>query len=108
MFQDMQAAHGAKSAEHLTLAQELHQLHSEHHDHKELSAAELSKYSAEYQEEAKMFERIKAEHGAKTKDHWTVTEELQALHTEYAAHKQQIEAERKKYAPLNLMVTVIS
>jgi len=108
LFTQLQAAHGEKSKEHWTLAEELQALHTEHHEHKKLSAQEIAKYSTEYQEEAKMFERIKEEHGAKTKDHWTVTQELQALHTEFAAHKQELEAHKKKASPENLKVTIIS
>ena len=36
-----------------------------------------------------MFAELKAEHGAKSKDHWTLAEELKALHVEYLEHKEQ-------------------
>lgn len=112
MFVRLQDAHGEFSKAHLTLAEELAQLHSEHHDHKKLTSAELAQMSSEYSDEAKMYERIKVEHGAKSKDHWTVSEELQALHTEYAAHKEKhkddLEKAKMKMAPEKIAVSIIS
>ena len=55
----------------MTLSEELKTLHEEHHNHKKLTALERKKWSAEYAEEAKEFEKIKAEHGALRCKSWS-------------------------------------